>query len=176
MNSVLIWRVFSSHKLNTANAHSRGRPHGPLWQRRSDDLSHGQDYPEPHYNVGLEVLQKETSASDTVNSFTTLAMLLWKLNLGSQIDGVRGIYCKPLQRAMTPFHSAARCNPGWWCEIESRDWAKSEHERGLGEMKSKVLCDWFSTNTQLSTCITWSMRIHTEVGKSFLKAGKNEIQ
>lgn len=64
-------------------------------------------------NVGLEVRQKRTPASATVNRFTTRSKLLWKLNLGSQIDGVRGINCDCLRKltCLTPFHSAACCHP-----------------------------------------------------------------
>lgn len=67
-------------------------------RQRSDGLFAGQDDPEPLNYVGLEFPQKQTSVSATVNSFTTHFMLFWKLNLCSQIDGVRGIKCDCLRK------------------------------------------------------------------------------
>lgn len=64
---------------------------GLFWPQRSDCLSHGQDDPEPPDYTGLDAPQKQTSVCATVNSFTTRSTLLWKLNLRSQIDGVKGI-------------------------------------------------------------------------------------
>lgn len=48
--------------------------------------------------VGLEVPQKQTSVSATVNSFTTRSTLLWKLNLCSQIDGGLGALTVTLRK------------------------------------------------------------------------------
>lgn len=99
---------------------------GPFWPQRSDCLSHAQDDPEPADYIGLEVPQKQTSVCATVNSFTTRSTLLWKLNLCSQIDGVRGINREHLQKLKTcltmhlwnsAFRSVACCYAGWWCGI-----------------------------------------------------------
>lgn len=116
---------------------------GPLWQQRSVGLYHGEDDLEPHYSVGLEVCQKQTSASATVNCFNTRSTLLWKLNLSSQNDGVRGINSGRLWKpsCLTSFHQTACCNPGWWCGIENQIEPK-ESMGGTWEIKSRVM-GWY---------------------------------